>query len=128
MITWLKRRKYKSDFEFALNMIWLSTIDLPNENTAQVLIRNITEGPDLPKLLEDVRTDNVAPYEAAIALAQAQFSTLYSGATSIFTDEQRDQIREILLNSEPPTAQERPDRQRQNHQYSRADSIASAAG
>jgi hypothetical protein len=109
MITWLKRRKYKSDFEFALNMIWLSTIDLPNENTAQVLIRNITEGPDLPKLLEDVRTDNVAPYEAAIALAQAQFSTLYSGATSIFTDEQRDQIREILLNSEPPTAQERPD-------------------
>ena len=109
MITWLKRRKYKSDFEIALNMIWFSTIDLPNENTAQVLIRNITEDPNLPKLLEEVRTDNVTPYEAAIALAQAQFSTLYSGPTSIFTDGQRDQIREIFLNSEPPTAEERPD-------------------
>ncbi len=109
MITWLKRRKYKTDFEIALNMIWFSTVDLPNENTAQVLIRNITEDPNLPKLLEDVRTDNVTPYEAAIALAQAQFSTLYSGPTSIFTDGQRDQIREIFLNSEPPTAEERPD-------------------
>ena len=74
-----------------------------------MLIRNITEDPNLPKLLEDVRTDNVTPYEAAIALAQAQFSTLYSGPTSIFTDGQRDQIREIFLNSEPPTAEERPD-------------------
>lgn len=109
MITWLKRRKYRSDFEIALNMIWFSTVDLPNENTAQVLIRNITEDPNLPKLLEDVRTDNVTPYEAAIALAQAQFSILYSSPTSIFKDEQRDQIREILLNSEPPTAEERPD-------------------
>jgi hypothetical protein len=109
MITWLKRRKYKSDFEIALNMIWFSTIDLPNENTAQVLIRNITEDPNLPKLLEDVRTGNVTPYEAVIALAQAQFSTLYSGPASIFTDGQRDQIREIFLNSEPPTAEERPD-------------------
>ena len=109
MLTWLNRRKFKSDFENALEKIWFSTADPLHNNTNQALVKNITADPDIPKLLEELRTKDVTPVEAAITVAQVQVRTLYSGPTSIFTDEQRDEIREIVLNNAPPTAEERPD-------------------
>ena len=109
MVEWLDRRKYKTEFQTALSMIWSSTNGLADKSATQALIERVIGDPNLPNHLEELRDNDVNATEAAIAFAQGQFRMLYCGPDSILSDEQREQIRDILLKQEPPPPEERPD-------------------